>query len=132
MHDKVVWINIKASNLGKAFLLLAYISLLLLVIWPAPALAQGFVPLILLHAWWSWRQAFGAAAPIALQLKNNQLSVQLAQGQLQVWKPPLLLFSRYCLVFKRPGILAWPWMLWPDSVSHQEHHQLRFFLRAWH
>lgn len=132
MHGKVVWINIKASNLGRVFLLLAYLLLLLLVIWPAPALALGLVPFILLHAVWSWRQAFGKAAPVALQLKNNQLSVQLAKGQLQVWQPPLLLFSRYCLVFKRPGIFAWPWLLWPDSISQEEHHQLRFFLRAWY
>lgn len=131
MPNKVVWINIKASKLGQVLLFVVYVSLLIIVIWHAHPLAYGLAALILVHACWSWRQAFGAAAPKALQLKNNQVSILLANGELHLWQPPLLVASRYCLVFKRSGMFAWPWLLWPDSVSQAEHHQLRFFLRAW-
>lgn len=131
MQNTATCINIKASNLGRLFLLLAYASLLLLVIWYSHPVTYWLVPLILLHGWWSWRQAFGVAAPKALLLKNNSISLQLASGELQLLQPPLLVHSRYCLVFKRSGGLAWPWLLWPDAVSASEHHQLRFFLRSW-
>ncbi|GLR62687.1 hypothetical protein GCM10007878_01220 [Marinospirillum insulare] len=127
-----VWINIKVSKLGRIFFLLVYTGLIVVLLSHTSWLANGFIALLLLHAWWSWRQAFGVAAPVALLLKDKELYWQLARGQQQLLQPPAVLFSRFILVFKPAGPFAWPWLLWPDSLSPKEHHQLRCFLRTWH
>lgn len=132
MQKMAVWINIKVSKLGRMFFLLIYMGLVAILLSHTSWLANGLIAPLLVHAWWSWRQAFGAAAPIALLLKDNKLYWQLARGQRQLLQPPAVLFSRFILVFKPVGSLAWPWLLWPDAVSSSEHHQLRCFLRTWH
>lgn len=132
MQKTVIWINIKASKTGRLFLVLAYAGVIFTVICYNYLLASWLVPLILLQGWWSWRLAFGVAAPLALLLKEKKLYLQLASGQLQYLKPPLLVHSRYCLVFKPSGLFSWPWLLWPDAISTTEHQQLRYFLRGWH
>jgi len=132
MQKMVVWINIRVSKLGRIFFLFVYTGLLIVVFSHASWLANWFLPLLVLHAWWCWRQAFGVAAPVALLLKDNELYWQLASGQLQLLQPPTILFSRFILVFKPAGLFAWPWLLWPDAVSSSDHHRLRYFLRAWH
>lgn len=131
MQNKVVWINIKASKLGRFFFILTYTSLILVVVAHLHSITTWLALLVLLQGGWSWHKAFGSAAPVALMLEANTLSVQLAKGQLQLWQPPLLVISRFILVFKRPGLLAWPWFLWPDALTAEDHHQLRYFLRSW-
>lgn len=131
MQNKVVWINIKVSKLGRVVFLLSYALLLLLVTWHSNPATAWLLPLILVQGGWSWRQAFGAAAPVAFIIKNDKLRLQLASGQLRTLKPPLAMRSRFFIVFKRKGLLAWPWLLWPDAISASEHHQLRYFLRSW-
>lgn len=107
-------------------------GLLAIVSFHAFWLTNWLLPLLLLQAGWSWRQAFGAAAPVALLLKDNKLYWQLASGQLLLLQPPVILFSRFVLVFKPAGLFTWPWLLWPDAISSSEHHRLRYFLRAWY
>lgn len=132
MQKMAVWINIKASKLGQSFFLLTYAGLILIVFMHNFWLTNGLIPFILLQGWWSWRKNFGVTAPVALLIKNNQLFCKLASGRLQLLQPPAVLFSRFTLVFKPVGLLAWPWFLWPDAISRNEHHQLRYFLRAWY
>jgi len=127
-----VWISIKVSRVGRLFFLLTYTGLVAVIFFHTFWLTNWLIPPLLLHAWWSWRQAFGVAAPVALQLKDNKLYWQLASGQLQLLQPPAILFSRFVLVFKPAGLFAWPWLLWPDAVSSKDHQRLRYFLRAWY
>lgn len=134
MQNKVIWINIKVSRLGRLVFLLGYALLLLSVTWHSNPATAWLLPLILVQGGWSWRQAFGAAAPVAFIIQNNQLRIQLASGQLRSLQPPLARRSRYFITFKRKARLAWlawPWLLWPDAISASEHHQLRYFLRSW-
>ncbi|HKM14996.1 MAG TPA: hypothetical protein VJY63_03600 [Marinospirillum sp.] len=131
MQNTETWINIKASKLGRCFFLFGYAGLISVIIDYSQPLINGLIIFVLLHAGWSWRQAFGSAAPVAFLIENHQLYVQLASGQLQTVQPPLLISSRFALVFKRSGLFVWPWLLWPDAISAKEHHQLRYFLRSW-
>ncbi len=131
MQNKVVWINIRVSKLGRLVFLLGYALLLLLVSCHSNPATAWLLPLIILQGGWSWRQAFGAAAPVAMLIKNDKLRVQMASGQLRILIPPLAMRSRFFIAFKRQGLGAWPWLLWPDAISASEHHQLRYFLRSW-
>lgn len=131
MQNTEVWINIKASNLGRCFFLLGYAGLMGIIISHSQPFINGLIILVALHGGWSWRQAFGNAAPVAFLIENQQLYAQLASGQLEALQSPLLIRSRFVLVFKRTGLFAWPWLLWPDAINATAHHQLRYFLRSW-
>lgn len=131
MQNTEVWINIKASKLGRLFFLVAYSGLVSIIIHYQHPLCYWLALLVLLQGGWSWHQAFGTAAPVALLIDNHELYLELTSGQLQKVQPPLLIKSRFCLVFKRKGLFSWPWLLWPDAMSACKHHQLRYFLRSW-
>ncbi|NLW05769.1 MAG: hypothetical protein GX029_11200 [Pseudomonadaceae bacterium] len=132
MQNTEVWINIKVSKLGRLFFLLAYACLIFIIIHYQHPLSYWLALLVLLQGGWGWRQAFGTAAPLALLIENHELYLELASGQLQILRPPLLVHSRFFLVFQRSGVFAWPWLLWPDAITAKEHHQLRYFLRSWY
>lgn len=125
-----VLISIKASNSGRFCLLLVYSGLMLgCLLHPQWLIGLLVLPLAL-HGWWHWHHAFGALAPVTLELDSeaDELWLTTRKGSCIKLSTPLVWRSRWWLVFRRPGLLVPPWLLWPDAVSAEEHHQLRYLL----
>ncbi|MBE0506207.1 MAG: hypothetical protein IBX50_05740 [Marinospirillum sp.] len=131
MQKTAVSISIKASDRGRSCLLLVYSGLMLGCLLHPQLLIRLLVLPLALHGWWHWRYAFGAQAPVTLELETDEVWLTTRQGSSIKLSPPLLWRSRWWLVFRRPGFLVPPWLLWPDAVSAEEHHQLRTGLSSW-
>lgn len=142
MPNKAIWINLNKSKLGRLVYISIYTGLALAVLAHPNPQTNWLLLALGLHGWWSWQQAFGRFAPQALLLyqrkqgattqRQQRVKLQLATGELLDCPAPLLMHSRYVLVFKPLHPYAWPWLVWPDAVTPEEHHQLRYFLSGWH
>lgn len=131
MQKTAVSISIKVSDSGRICLLSVYAGLMLGCLLHPQWLVQLLVLPLTLHGWWHWRYAFGALAPVTLELDMDEVWLTTQQGSCIKLSPPLFWRSRWWLVFRRPGLWVPLWLLWPDAVSAEEHHQLRCLLHSW-
>lgn len=135
-----MWINLKTSRLSRfsrlsqLIFLLAYGALAWLLLTQPSFYINWLLAPLIAQAAWAWRLTWGKLAPakLLLNLQTNQLTAFLNNQQQEDWQPPALVFNRWLLVFSRPGWLRWPWLVWPGSITPEEHQRLRRFLRSWH
>lgn len=132
MPNKASWINLKTSKLSLLFYGSSYSLILGLLLSHANPLAQGLALIVAVQGGLTAYFTYGPTAPKALKpTTNQQLNALLKNGRLIRLQPPLLVQSRYLIVFRPWRAWGWPWLLWPDALTKQEHHRLRFFLASW-
>lgn len=130
MQSKVIALNLKASKLSFISGLVSYTGLgCACLLHPHPMTGLLLLPVFLvavLHWYWN----LGPGAPKQLLWRAGSWWLVDAQGEELLLSKPLRWRSYLWVSLSLPG-RPWgfkTWLLWPDSLTREQQHQLRAFL----
>lgn len=127
MQKKAISVSLKASRLQRGFLLvLIGLQGWLLLEQPHPLIGL-LAPVLVLTGLHYYRIHLGHHQPVRLEWSADRLELITREGEIYELGFPPLWISYAWLVFpvKRGPWTLRTWVLWPDSLSAVERHQVR-------